>query len=87
MMFWWENMPEKEVVSWQTVFNRIEYWAWKNTPNPINAMERALTNIDLWIKDNEYITKEDRKELERQIHRIMTRVKAEIEKLIVEKKI
>lgn len=80
-------MSEKEIVSWQTVFNRIEYWAWNNTPNPIDAMEGALTNIDLWIKDNEDITEEDRKELERQIHRIVTQVKAEIEKLIAEKKI
>jgi hypothetical protein len=73
MLFWWKNMSE--IVDWQTVLDRIEYWAWNiSGDSALDALEAALNNIDEWLEDNEDITEEDRKELER-------RLEGEIEEL------
>lgn len=64
-----------EIVDWQTVLDRIEYWAWNiSGDSALDALEAALNNIDEWLEDNEDITEEDRKELER-------RLEGEIEEL------
>jgi len=70
-----ENMSEKEVVDWQTVLNRVVFWAWHiSGDSALDSLESALNDIDSWLEENEDITEEDRKELERQLE-------AEIEEL------
>jgi hypothetical protein len=68
-------MSMKEVVDWQTVLDRIEYWAWNiSGDSALDSLEAALNNIDSWLEDNETISEEDKEELEKQLE-------AEIEEL------
>jgi len=79
--FWWKNMSKKEIVDWQAVLNRIVFWAWHiSGDSALDSLENALYNIDSWLEDNEDITEEDRKELERQLE-------AEIEELKEEERL
>jgi hypothetical protein len=62
------SKEEKELVDWQTMLDRIEYFAWNiSGDSALDALEAALNDTDSWLEDNETISEEDEKELKRRL--------------------
>jgi hypothetical protein len=57
------TQEEKEEVDWQAILDRVEYYAWNASDDPIKTLEDASRNIDQWLKDNEVMSKEDKEKL------------------------
>jgi hypothetical protein len=58
---------EKKEVDWQTVMDRIDYYVWNESDDPIKTLEDAAKNIDHWLKEDEYLSEEDREELKKHL--------------------
>jgi len=62
------NEKEKEIVDWQTMLDRIEYFAWNiSGDSALDALEGALNDTDSWLEEGEDISEEDEKELKRRL--------------------
>jgi len=61
------TQEEKEEVDWQTILDRVEYYAWNASDDPIGTLEAASINIDQWLEDNEVMSKEDEEKLKRHL--------------------